>query len=73
MVNIQFIRQLLGKSAAEALRQKETIGDRLLKAFERRRVELFALVWDSPHGEELDINSQVAADILLAAAKFKRD
>ena len=48
--------------------RKLALRDRILQAFECRSVELFALVCDSTHGEELiDINSQVAADIFLAA------
>ena len=51
-----------------ALKEEGNVCDRILQAFERRSVELFALVCDSTHGEELiDINSQVAADIFLTA------
>mgnify|MGYP001795374529 CR=1 FL=1 len=56
------------KQAQAALREKGKIGDSLLAAFEYRSVELFALVCDSAHGEELmDINSKVAADVFREA------
>lgn len=60
------------EKAEKALQEEGKIGDRLLKAFEYRTVELFALVCDSVHGEELiDINGKVADDIfLLAKEKF---
>ena len=56
------------RQAEVALKVKGKVCDRLLQAFEHRTVELFALVCDSIHGEELiDINGQVATDIFLAA------
>ena len=56
------------KQAAMALKGEGNVFDRILQAFERRSVELFALVCDSTHGEELiDINGQVATDIFLTA------
>lgn len=56
------------EKAETALREKGRIGDRLFKAFEYRTVELFALVCDSVHGEELiDINGKVAADVFVTA------
>ena len=60
------------EQAAKALRQKGTIGDRLLQAFESKYLKMFKLVCDSSHGEELvDIYGQVAADIYrLTEEKF---
>ncbi|MDJ0637060.1 MAG: TetR/AcrR family transcriptional regulator [Xenococcaceae cyanobacterium MO_188.B29] len=56
------------RQAEIALKGEGNVFDRILQAFERRSVELFALVCDSTHGEELiDINGQVATDIFLAA------
>ncbi|MEO1376766.1 MAG: helix-turn-helix domain-containing protein [Cyanobacteria bacterium J06635_10] len=56
------------EQAQTALNENGKIGDRLLKAFEYRTVELFAVVCNSVHGEELiDINGKVAADVFLAA------
>ncbi len=68
-------RALVKHLHQESLRQAEislkgegNVCDRLLQAFEYRTVELFALVCDSIHGEELiDINGKVATDIFLAA------
>lgn len=55
------------RQAEIALKEEGTVCERILRAFELRSLELFALVCDSTHGEELiDINGQVAADIFLA-------
>ena len=56
------------RQAEMALKEEGDVCDRILQGFERRSVELFALVCDSTHGEELiDINGQVAADICQTA------
>ena len=56
------------KQAEIALKGEGNVFERILQAFKHRSVELFALVCDSTHGEELiDINGQVATDIFLAA------
>ena len=52
--------------AEMALRGEESLYDRILQAFEHRTLELFALVCNSTHGEELiDINNKIASDIFL--------
>lgn len=56
------------RQAEMALKGEGNVCDRILQAFEHRSINLFALVCDSTHGEELiDINSQVASDVFLAA------
>ncbi|WP_274423304.1 TetR/AcrR family transcriptional regulator [Chelativorans sp. YIM 93263] len=53
--------------ALEALREDAPLGNRLIKALDRGLFQLFHIIEDSPHGDELvDVENQIAADIVSA-------
>ena len=65
---VEHLHQGSLRQAEISLQGEGNVCDRLMQAFEYRTVELFALVCDSIHGEELiDINGKVATDLFLAA------
>jgi AcrR family transcriptional regulator len=52
-------------SACEALREDGPFAERLMEALNRALFQLFRVVDESPHGEELvDINNQISADMV---------
>jgi AcrR family transcriptional regulator len=52
-------------SACEALHEDRPFAERLMEALNRALFQLFRVVDESPHGEELvDINNQISADMV---------
>lgn len=53
--------------ALAALREESPFGERVMAALDRGLFQLFHIIEDSPHGDEIvDVENQIAADIVAA-------